>query len=856
MSRRSLCLSQRWLPGHSSSCRSGTVEDLAGLVPTLTVSHRAGLAQVTIRGIGTNSVVLGADPSSTTHLDGVYLARPAMGFMDFLNVERVEVLRGPQGTLYGRNSVGGTINIVTRQPTNALEASVRLTAGDYDRLRAEGAVSGPLVKNKVMGNFAFVRGTRTGFVKDLDHPEHALGSEDTWAGRAQLRLVLGTRGELLLSGDHQRSEGIPLPEAKPIAAKPGVTFKNNPSLWDVRASHLATGENIQQGTSAKLTVQLNTTTTLSSLTAYRRSNYHGFFDADATELILQTTDVPDIQRQTSQELTLVRHTPRLTWIGGAFLFEEHIEGRVEITVYKPAVQIRPFARVGTNARALFGQATYRLSGRVSLTGGVRYTDEQKDTENTGGTYRIGTDTLSDQATFYQYVDTVAFDAWTPKIGIEAQASQDTLMYLSAARGFKSGGFNPAAPRPGLAFNPEFAWTYEGGLKRSMAGGRVRANTAVFYSDYRDLQVQSFISSGVPDIRNAAAATIKGVEVEVAAAARRGVHSGLRLSGHLAWLDATYDRFLAVVPGGSTRPVAGNHLNNAPEWSGSGSVVYDFATGSAGTASVRGDLSWQSRVFFTPVNDAIETQQRVRARPSARWLRAAQPPVGVFRLRAQCGQPGIHHRHGKRRAGCGHRSAGRASHVGYAVHSTPLTGARTLSDAQRMSRLAVRLSASPGAKLKHTETDIPRRRRVLPQAQRVEQLMDEADLRFPGIAARRPFEVTAAQVDDAAVLAGEGEHSRSAALRARVAVEEDDQPEVGLCGDTHLPQLLRQRQAASVAKLGQDRLTGWLRQPLGCGPESASRGVAGDRIANVDPRPGKVGGGVLSGVRLGTGDGRP
>ena len=366
-----------------------TVEGLAGFVPTLTVSQHTGLALITIRGIGTNSVILGADPSSTTHLDGVYLARPAMGFMDFLNVERVEVLRGPQGTLYGRNSVGGTINIVTRQPTNALETSVRLTAGSYDKLRAEGAVSGPLIKNKVMGNFAFVRGTREGFVRDLDHPEHSLGSEDTWAGRGQLRLVLGARSEILLSGDHGRYEGVPLPYAKPIAAKPGYTFVNPASLWEVRASQLASGQNIQQGASAKLTVQLNGTTSLNSLTAYRRSNYHVYFDADATELELQTTDVPDVQHQASQELTLVRRTPKLTWIGGAFLFEEHIEGRVEITVY-PAVQIRPFAKIGTKAGALFGQATYNLSNRVSVTAGIRYTDEEKDADNTGGTYLLGT----------------------------------------------------------------------------------------------------------------------------------------------------------------------------------------------------------------------------------------------------------------------------------------------------------------------------------------------------------------------------------------------------------------------------------------------------------------------------------
>ena len=582
-----------------------TLEGLAAMVPSVTLSQQPGSAQVTIRGIGTNSTVIGNDPSSTIHLDGVYLGRPAMALMEFLNVERVEVLRGPQGTLYGRNSVGGTINIVTRQPTNSLETSIRLGAGNYSNLRAEGAVSGPLVKDKVMGNFAFLRGARDGFVKDLDHPDHSLGSEDTWAGRGQLRVVFGPRSELLLSGDYADLENVPSFYAKALVAKPGFSFNNPPGLWKVRTSHLASGKNIQQGASAKLTVRLNATTTLTSLTAYRKSNYRFFLDADGTELSLQTSDVPDLQRQASQELTLVRRTPKFTWIGGAFVYDEHNEGRVEITRVDRQIQIRPFAKVGVNAWALFGQATYSVSSRVSLTGGARYTDEQKDLDNTGGVYRLETAVLADPTTFYDYVDSAAYRAWTPKGSLQMQVSRDTFVYVSATRGFKSGGFNPTARVPGLAYNPEFAWSYEGGLKRTIAGGRVRVNTAVFSNDYEDLQVQSFPSPGVVDVSNAGAATIRGVEVEAAAAAGRGV----QLAGHVSWLDATYDRFLVLVPGSATRrDAAGSRLNNAPEWSGSVSAVYEFATGRVGRASVRGDVSWQSRVFFTPFNDRIETQE--------------------------------------------------------------------------------------------------------------------------------------------------------------------------------------------------------------------------------------------------------
>jgi iron complex outermembrane receptor protein len=350
---------------------------------------------------------------------------------------------------------------------------------------------------------------------------------------------------------------------------------------------------------------LSRTTTLTSLTAYRSSNYRFFIDADATELQVQTSDVPDVQRQVSQELTLVQRTGKLAWIGGGFFFDEHYEGQVEITVYPVQTRTRPFAKIGVNTGALFGQATYSLTRRLSLTGGVRYTNEQKNLHNSGGTYRLETD---DPISSYDYVDDATYQAWTPKGSIQMQVSGDTFVYASATRGFKSGGFNhfnPTAPESERAFNPEFAWSLEGGLKRTMAGGRVRVNTAVFSNDYRDLQVQSFLRPGVIDVSNAGSATIRGIEVEAAAAAGRGV----QLAGHFSWLDATYDRYLFRGPGGVTLDAAANRLNNAPEWSGSISAGYQLATGGAGTAFVRSEVSWQSRVFFTPVNDAVESQRR-------------------------------------------------------------------------------------------------------------------------------------------------------------------------------------------------------------------------------------------------------
>ena len=262
------------------------------------------------------------------------------------------------------------------------------------------------------------------------------------------------------------------------------------------------GRIIQQGASAKLAVRLNGTTTVTSLTAYRKSDTHFFIDPDATELPVATADAPGVQRQVSQELTLAQRTPRLTWIAGVFLFDDNDDAQIEITQYGPRIQIRPFSTVDARAWALFSQATYSLSSRVSLTGGVRYSDEQKDIHNIGGRYQLGTAVLANPASFYDFVDRATYDAWTPKASIQFQASPETFVYFSATRGFKSGGLNVTATAPGGAFQPEFAWSYEGGLKRTMADGRVYVNTAVFYNDYKDLQVQTFVRPGVIDISNA------------------------------------------------------------------------------------------------------------------------------------------------------------------------------------------------------------------------------------------------------------------------------------------------------------------------------------------------------------------
>jgi iron complex outermembrane recepter protein len=596
-----------------------TVEQLAGRAPSVTFSQNTDFAQLTMRGIGTNAVFAGSDPSSAVYVDGVYLARPAMVLADFLDLDRVEVLRGPQGTLYGRNAVGGAINVITESPTNEVEGSARVDAGSLGLLRAEARLSGPIVHDKVLGSVSFLRGVRDGFVRDLNHPDHPLGGEDVTAARGKLHVVFNRRSDLLLSADVTHRDPAPLVYAKVLAVKPGFQVDNPADLHEVRTSTLAEGRNFQYGGAARLTINLAPQTILTSLTAFRKLDYDLVVDADITELNLTISHPHEIQHQVSEEVTVSQQRGRLTWIGGLFVFDEVDRQPTHVPLPALRLENRLEPEVAANSLAGFGQATVGLAGQASVTAGLRYTRERKTIDNAGGFYTFDQPPAPVPGTTYAYTDAITHTAWTPKVGLDIRLGGAMLAYGSATRGFKSGGFNLASPEAGRGYAPEWVWSYEGGLKSIVANGRVRLNAAAFQTDYTDLQVLSTFRPGVIDISNAAAATIRGVEVEGQMQIRRALHGG----GHLAWLDATYDQFNAVGMGGITADVAGHRLSNAPEWSGRLWLEWNGEIGRAGTVSLRADSRWQSTVFFTPFNDDIQRQS----------------PYGLLELSADLESPG-------------------------------------------------------------------------------------------------------------------------------------------------------------------------------------------------------------------------
>jgi iron complex outermembrane recepter protein len=240
---------------------------------------------------------------------------------------------------------------------------------------------------------------------------------------------------------------------------------------------------------------------------------------------------------------------------------------------------------------------------MSATAGLRYSSERKTIANAGALFPLDVPAGPVPGSAYEYTDAISHDAWTPKVGIDVRLRKTALAYVSATRGFKSGGFNFTSPAPGRGYAPEWAWSYEGGVKSDVAGGRARVNLAVFYTDYTDLQVQTAIRPGVIDISNAAAATIRGVELETATRLGQSLSAG----GHVAWVDARYDRYVAVGVGGITGDVADNRLSNAPEWAGRVWLEWRGDMGRPGLISLRADTRWQSTVFFTPFNDTIQRQ---------------------------------------------------------------------------------------------------------------------------------------------------------------------------------------------------------------------------------------------------------
>ena len=595
-------------------------QDLKAYVPSLQVSDLNGYAQLFIRGVGSNTVYIGSDPSTTINLDGVYLARPLGYFNQFLDVERVEVLRGPQGTLYGRNSVGGTVNIISRTPSDTFEGQLQVLYGTYNRYGMQGYVSGPLTESGIRASLAFDVSGHDAYRKNVstggdveDNRSFGvrgqvlipLGGNDTWTLRADYSRQAGALGGAIKL---LRPDGNALDDS--ILGDFSKVSMNDPNRTVLK----------NYGFASDASFQLAPGLTLRSLTSYRGIDGSIVADADASSMaILADYVTPISQQQFSQEFTLNGHSRKLDYVLGAYYFQEVDREPQVVPILAAGISHVQQSRLYARAAAVFGQVEFHANDVISLVAGLRYTAERKHYQ-LGDYFTASTSTnpaivraapvlsgipgLPDPFT----VDTVRRDhALTPKFGINIRPASNALVYLSATRGFKSGGFDYGANNAvdaAAGYGPEKLWSYEIGLKSDWFNRRLRVNLDAFYYDYTDLQVENFVRIGNSfgaRTQNAATAHVKGVELELQG---RPI-AGLELFGNVAYLDARYARYdAAYVTAFGTFDAAGKRLNNAPRWSATFGGTYTQDLGNAGSAFVGVDAHVQSTVYFTPANDGV------------------------------------------------------------------------------------------------------------------------------------------------------------------------------------------------------------------------------------------------------------
>lgn len=622
-----------------------SLEGLQTLVPSISFGNDFNFAKLFIRGIGLSSSLPGVDPSVAFHVDGVVVSLPQAQLGSMFDLERVEVLRGPQGTLYGRNATGGAINLITAKPTDHLTGYVRQTIGGEALLtQTDAAISGPLAHG-ISARIAVQRIDRDGYGVN-EFTGNTIDNAHQWSVRGHLMLEPTEKLSILLTGELHTEKDRGLAVKFREVSFPGTTIpsltalgqRTNPdgsqaafakNVRDLNTNLDPINDRRQYAFTGVATYDASDALTIKSATSYRDFRAYFFQDFDISSYtgypLAQTNAVktsanhwqPVWQHQFSEELQANYESKRLHAILAAFYLKEHI--RVENHIgYDVLTDTDPYrvqfdGKLDIETWAVFANATYDLTDQLSLKLGGRYSWEKRHVANNAG---IGTAATGFQLDPLQWNTSKTWTDFSPSAGLEYRPSDPVMLYFNWSRGFKSGTAEIGARRSATAttpfVNPEKVEAFEGGIKYSK--GTLQANLAIFYQKLKNGQFQrSFPIPVAPyfasSLDNAAASRSYGAEVEFRWQATRA----LALDLSAAYLNSKFTDFhstnpldpVLFGPNASTvvpEDLSGNYTRMSPKWTLNFNPTYRIPLASGANVTLGTNIAYRSKQYHTEFND--------------------------------------------------------------------------------------------------------------------------------------------------------------------------------------------------------------------------------------------------------------
>lgn len=528
----------------SKAGATGTLA-LATVTPGLQLPQNRNSVTPSIRGVGSQNVTPGDEGATAVYVDGILYAAAGANIFSLNNVDQVEVLRGPQGTLFGRNAVGGLLNVITRTPDQNSQIRGSIGYGNYQTATGQLYVAGGITEGVAADIAAYGVYQGKGWGRNLN-----LGNEVNFNREGSLRskiaIDLGASSDFVLSGDYSYAKNDigntrqPLPGTRAVGGRGFVG-----TIYDTSGDMPIFAKKEVYGTSAKLTHDFDWAK-FSSTTAYRHYDLEYNLDQDGTPVIFVDGRTPEITKTFQQEFLLSGKAGNLDWTTGLFYFYSSA-GWVDFTQRSTVTPTTNFilnSNMKTNSYAGFAQGTYALTDSTRFTAGLRYTRDTRAIDATqyalaGNPRPVGT-LLNTTANLSRDATHRAFEKLTWRLALDQQITPSILAFASFSRGFKSGVFSTSSPfNPAVA--PETLDAYEIGLKSDLFDRTLRLNISAYHYNYDNIQLQAINATGQSILLNAAKGTINGIDGDVTYAPRLPL-GDLQIHLTMAYLDATYDSF--------------------------------------------------------------------------------------------------------------------------------------------------------------------------------------------------------------------------------------------------------------------------------------------------------------------------